>query len=109
MAGNGLSATPKIVVNDWLTRIDTSANKATTWYLLPDPQGPRPAVYETFLQGYETPDLRVKADAGMRLGGGNIDPSEGSFERDDVQYRIRHVVGGNKGFADAVYVSNGSA
>lgn len=107
--GNGLSATPKIVVNDWLTRIDETANKATTWYLLPDPSGPRPAVYETFLQGYETPDLRVKADAGMRLGGGNIDPSEGSFERDDVQYRIRHVVGGNQGFDDAVYVSNGSA
>lgn len=109
ISGNGLSATPKIVVNDWLTRIDGSANKATTWYLLPDPSGPRPAVYETFLQGYEAPDLRVKADAGMRLGGGNIDPSEGSFERDDVQYRIRHVVGGNKGFADAVYVSDGSA
>lgn len=109
VSGNGLSATPKIVVNDWLTRIDGTANKATTWYLLPDPDGPRPAVYETFLQGYETPDLRVKADAGMRLGGGNIDPSEGSFERDDVQYRIRHVVGGNQGFADAVYVSNGSA
>lgn len=109
VTGNGLSATPRIVVNDWLTRIDESANRATTWYLLPDPSGPRPAVYETFLTGYESPDLRVKADAGMRLGGGNIDPSEGSFERDAVEYRIRHVVGGNQGFADAVYVSNGSA
>lgn len=106
--GNGLSATPKIVVNRWLTAIDKSGTAKTTWYLLPDPNGPRPAVYETFLQGHETPDIRVKADAGMRLGGGAIDPAEGSFERDAVEYRVRHVVGGNQGFADAVYVSKGA-
>ena len=108
IAGNGLSATPEIVVNDWLTRIDESATKATTWYLLPAPSSIRPAVYQTFLQGHEAPDLRVKADAGMRLGGGTIDPSEGSFERDAVEYRIRHVVKGNQGFDDAVYVSKGA-
>lgn len=108
VTGNGLSETPEIVPNRWLTAINKSAKAKTTWYLLPDPNGIRPAVYETFLRGYETPDLRVKADAGMRLGGGDIDPSEGSFERDDVQYRIRHVVGGNVGFTDAVYASTGS-
>lgn len=107
--GNGLAEVPKIVVNPWLTSIDKSANSASTWYLVPDPSGPRPAVYETFLTGYEAPDLRVKADGGMRLGGGAVDPSEGSFERDDVQYRVRHVVGGNQGFDDAVFVSTGSA
>ena len=109
VSGNGLSATPRIVVNPWLSVIDQTANKNTTWYLLPDPSGPRPAVYLSFLAGYESPDLRVKADAGMRLGGGTVDPSEGSFERDSVEYRVRHVVGGNAGFDDAVYVSNGSA
>ena len=108
VAGNSLSETPEIVPNRWLTAINKSATAATTWYLLPDPQGPRPAVYETFLRGYEAPDLRVKADAGMRLGGGDVDPAEGSFERDDVQYRIRHVVGGNVGFKDAVYASTGA-
>lgn len=108
VSGNGLSETPDIVVNRWLTAINKDAKAKTTWYLLPDPNGIRPAVYETFLRGYESPDLRVKADAGMRLGGGDIDPSEGSFERDDVQYRIRHVVGGNVGFTDGVYASTGS-
>jgi hypothetical protein len=107
-SGNGLSETPKIVVNRWLTAIDKSGTAKSTWYLLPDPNGPRPAVYETFLQGHETPDLRVKADGGMRLGGGAVDPMDGSFERDSVEYRIRHVVGGNQGFADAVYVSKGA-
>lgn len=108
VSGNGLSETPDIVVNRWLTAINKDAKAATTWYLVPDPNGIRPAVYETFLRGYESPDLRVKADAGMRLGGGDIDPSEGSFERDDVQYRIRHVVGGNVGFTEGVYASTGS-
>lgn len=108
LSGNSLSATPNIVVNRWLTSIDKDAKAKTTWFLLPDPNGPRPAVYQTFLQGHETPDLRVKADAGMALGGAQIDPSEGSFERDDVQYRIRHVVGGNPGFTDAVFASTGS-
>lgn len=108
VSGNGLTVTPQIVVNRWLTAINKDAKAKATWYLLPDPNGIRPAVYETFLRGHETPDLRVKADAGMRLGGGQIDPSEGSFERDDVQYRIRHVVGGNVGFTDAAYASTGS-
>lgn len=106
--GNGLSDTPEIVANRWLTSIDKSGTKATSWYLLPAPNGARPAVYETFLQGHENPDLRVKADGGMRLGGGAVDPAEGSFERDDVQYRVRHVVGGNQGFTDAVYASKGA-
>lgn len=108
VSGNGLTVSPEIVVNRWLTSINKAGTAKTTWYLLPDPNGIRPAVYQTFLQGYTTPDLRVKADAGMALGGAQIDPAEGSFERDDVQYRIRHVVGGNVGFKDAVYASTGA-
>jgi len=106
--GNGLSVTPKLAVSRWFTAINKDANAKTSWALLPDPNGPRPAVIETFLRGHESPDLRVKADAGMTLGGQTIDPAEGSFERDDVQYRVRHVVGGNVGFTDAVYASEGA-
>lgn len=107
-AGNGLMETPRIVVNRWLTAIDQSGTKNSTWYLLPDPAGPRPAVFAAFLRGHEQPDLRVKSDAGMALGGGAIDPAEGSFERDSVEYRIRHVIGGAQGFEDAVYVAKGA-
>lgn len=108
VSGNQQTATPEIVVNRWLTAINKAGTAKTSWCLLPAPDSIRPAVIETFLRGYETPDLRVKADAGMMLGGGQIDPTEGSFERDDVQYRIRHVVGGNVGFTDACYASNGA-
>lgn len=108
VSGNGLTVTPEIVPNRWLTAINKDAKAKATWYLVPAPDSIRPAVYQTFLAGYETPDLRVKSDAGMAMGGAMIDPAEGSFERDDVQYRIRHVVGGNVGFKDAVYASTGS-
>lgn len=106
--GNGLSVTPQIVVNPWLTSIDKSATAATTWYLLAGPDSDRPAVFGVFLQGHETPDLRMRADAGVRPGGGAVDPSEGGFDRDDVEYRIRHVVAGAQGFGEVAYVSKGA-
>lgn len=106
--GNGLSATPQIVVNPWLTAIDKSANAATTWYLLAGPDSERPAVNAVFLAGHEAPDLRQRADTGVRPGGGAVDPSEGDFEHDAVEYRIRHVVAGARGFDEVAFVSTGA-
>lgn len=106
--GNGLSVTPEIVVNPHLTAIDKSAKAATTWYLIAGPNSDRPAALGVFLTGHETPDLRLRADAGIRLGGGVVDPMEGGFDRDDIEYRIRHVVAGARAFDDAVFVSTGS-
>lgn len=105
-AGNGLLLTPEVVVNRWLPAIDTT-HGSTAWYLLPGPDSPRPAVFAAFLMGHETPELRYKADGGQYAGGGAVPAEEGSFENDDVQYRVRHVVGGAQGFADAVYASTG--
>jgi hypothetical protein len=106
--GNWLSSQIQVVVNPWLPIIDKSANAATTWYLLPSPSIARPALTMGFLRGYETPDLRMKADTGMRVGGGNIPAEEGSFDTDDIQYRIRHVVGGTTLDPIAAYASNGT-
>lgn len=106
-AGNGLLVTPQIVVNRWLSTIDTT-HGSTAWYLLPSPDSPRPAVFAAFLQGHETPELRYKADGGQYVGGGDVPNEEGGFENDDVQYRIRHVTGGAQGFDDAVYAAVGA-
>jgi hypothetical protein len=108
VAGNGLSATPRIVVNPWLTVVNSDAKKAATWFLLPDPASPRPGLYLAFLRGYEQPDVRVRNDQGTRLGGGGLAASEGNFERDQIEYRVRHVVGATRGFNDAVFVSTSS-
>ena len=67
----------------------------TGWFILPDPaRAARPAVAVALLAGYETPDLRVAANTGSRVGGGAISPEEGDFEVDGVWYRVRHVSGG---------------
>lgn len=93
IVGNWLSGKVTVVVDPWLPVLDTGPQAATTWYLLPAPTASRKAFYVAFLRGHETPDLRVKADTGQRVGGGNIPAEEGSFDIDDIQYRIRHVVG----------------
>lgn len=63
------------------------------WFLLPSPSASRPAIAVAFLTGFETPDLRVAANTGQRVGGGSISPEEGDFEVDGVWYRVRHVTG----------------
>ncbi|QAY69993.1 Mu-like prophage major head subunit gpT family protein [Xylanimonas protaetiae] len=107
-ASNYLKAMVTLVVNPWLTVIDKSANAGSTWYLLPDPSGPRPAVAVGFLRGHETPDLRVKADTGQRIGGGAISPEDGSFDDDSIEYRVRHVTGSTTVDPLGAYASNGS-
>lgn len=107
---NWLAGKVTIVSNPWLPIIDTSgsgANAGKTWYLFPAPSTPRPAMVMGFLRGHETPDLRVKADGGMRVGGGAVPAEEGSFENDDIQYRIRHVTGGTTLDPIAAYASVG--
>lgn len=67
--------------------------KGLAWFIVPEPTSARPAFSVAFLRGWESPDLRIKNDAGNRVGGGSIDPTEGSFDEDGVFYRVRHVVG----------------
>ena len=67
--------------------------KGLGWFVLPAPTSARPAFAVAFLVGHETPDLRVQNLTGNRVGGGNIDPSEGSFNEDGVYYRVRHING----------------
>lgn len=84
---NYLTGKVRLVVNPLLV--------GNSWFLLPDPaRAARPAVAVAFLAGYETPDLRVSANTGSRVGGGSINPEEGDFEIDGVWYRVRHVAGG---------------
>lgn len=80
----------------------------TAWFLLPVPQvGRKNAFYTAFLTGYETPDLRAKADQGVRIGGGSIPASEGSFDDDTIWFRVRHIVGAAAGDPTFTYASDG--
>jgi len=91
-----------------MTIIATDAKTGTRWFVLPAATAARPAVAMGFLRGQEEPDLRVKSDTGNRVGGGAIDPMEGSFDDDTIQYRVRHVTGGAAVDPKLTYVSYGS-
>ena len=98
---NWLKGTVELVV---LKRL-----KGTGWFILPKPNSGRPAVAVAFLRGWETPDIRIKANAGNRPGGGAVDPSEGDFEDDSVYYRVRHVTGGAQVDPIHTYAATGTA
>lgn len=99
-----------VVESPWLPLIDTSANAATTWYLVPaGGQTERgPAIVTAFLRGHETPEVRVMGDTGRAIGGGEINAFEGSFSHDDIQYRVRSIIGAAGIDASAVAVSLGT-
>jgi len=93
VSGNPIGSQVTIVVNDWLTRINPSAGNF--WYLIPVPnQSLNPNVALGFLRGYETPELRIKMNGGLYLGGGEVPAREGSFDNDDFEMRIRHIATG---------------
>ena len=96
------------VVEPMLDVLNTHAKAATTWFVLPKPGGPKPALWTAKLRGHEQPDLRVKADQGNRVGGGAIAYDEGSFEIDTIEWRARHVFGAQNGDPQFTYVSLGS-
>ncbi len=92
-SGNRTSLEPN-PIRGLFTLVVNKRLKGTAWFVQPAPNAGRPAFVVAFLVGHETPDLRVQNLTGNRVGGGNVDPSEGSFNEDAVYYRVRHVVGG---------------
>lgn len=88
-----------------LTVLDNLPGSA--WFVLPLPSAPRPAFYTAFLRGWETPDLRYKADQGRRVGGGELGPEEGDFDVDGVYWRARHIVGAAPGDPKFTWASDG--
>lgn len=98
-----------VVESAWLPLIDQSPTAATTWYLVPaggeTERGP--AIVTAFLRGHEIPEVRVMGDTGRALGGAEISAFEGSFSHDDIQYRVRSIVGAAGIDASAVAVSTG--
>lgn len=96
------------VVEPMLDFVNTHAKAATTWFLVPKPKSARPALWVAKLAGHEQPDLRVKADGGRKVGGGEVSAVEGSFEVDDIQFRGRHIVGNQQADALFTYCSYGS-
>jgi len=89
--------------------LDTVSGGTTDafWFVLPQ-NLPRPHFWQTFLSGARTPLISIKDSGHFSLGGGEVPFREGSFEEDDVQTRIRHIVQAIPMFKDGLRVSTGA-
>lgn len=109
VSGNPIAASIQIVVNPWIKKIYNNAAADKFWFLLPVPSDTlNPGVVLGFLRGYETPELRVKANGGLYLGGGAVPAREGSFDNDDFEMRIRHIATGGFLLPTGTIASDGS-
>jgi hypothetical protein len=77
-----------LIVDPWIPVVVTTGTLAnTTWALFSRTVSPgafgRP-------QWSEAPELFMKGPDQSRVGGGATSPFDGSFESDDIQYKVRH-------------------
>jgi len=77
------------------------------WFVIPD-LSVRPYFWEVFLSGARTPLISIKDHGHFALGGGEVPVRDGSFDEDDVQTRVRHVVQAYNITQDGLRYSDGS-
>lgn len=106
-AANWMKDKTELAVDYYLPIVSTT-NGTTAWYLFASPDAGRPAVEIGFLRGHENPETFVKLADSQLLGGGVTDPSEGDFDTDSIQYKIRHVFGGTREDPKMAVASNGT-
>jgi hypothetical protein len=70
-----------------------STYKHSMWMLFADPRVGRPAILAAFLRGYEEPQILIKDPNARTPGGGSVNPMDGDFDTDSIQYRVRHIMG----------------
>lgn len=98
----------RVNVNAYLPKISTT-NGNTSWYLFASSGQNRPAIEFDFLRGYEEPQLFQKSPNAVRVGSGAlVDPMQGSFEDDTLDYKVRHIFGGGPIDPKATVASNGT-
>lgn len=89
--------------------LDTISNGATDefWFLVPvNPV--RPNFHEFFLTGERTPLITVKDSGHFALSGGEVPARQGSFQEDDIQTRVRHLVEAGTMNSDGFVYSTGA-
>ena len=104
---NMVAGAVNIVVDAFLPSIDTTQG-TTAWYLFCDPRI-RPAIRYGFLEGFEEPEIFVKAGEAQRLFGGNADPFDGTFLTDDIEFKLRFMFGADQVDYRGAYMSTGAA
>ena len=94
IAANWMANRTTLIVDPWIPVLATTANGNTSWFLFASPTGNRPALEFGRLRGHEEPAIFVKEPNARRVGGGSVDPMDGDFDIDAIEYKVRHVFGG---------------
>lgn len=97
----------QLAVNPYIPIVASSSNGNTSWFLHAGAGAGRPAYELGFLRGHEEPEIYIKAPNAQRVGGG-INPTDGDFDTDAIEYKIRHVFGGVAMDPKSTVGSNGS-
>ncbi len=96
----------RLDVNYYLPIVDTT-HGATAWYLFANADNGRPAQEMGFLRGHEGPEVFMKSPNIVNIGA-QVDPMNGDFDTDSIQYKVRHVFGGAAMDPKMTVASNGS-
>lgn len=119
LAENGGTSNQKVTAANWVRNrmtlvvdpyipVVAGTNGNTSWFLFADPMVSRPALEIGFLAGYQEPAIFIKEPNARRVGGGAVNPLDGDFDSDSIEYKIRHVFGGARMDGRATVASNGS-
>jgi hypothetical protein len=109
----------RLAVNYYLPIVDPTYG-GTGWYLFANPENGRPAIEFGRLRGRTGPELFMKLPNQVAIGEGsfgpgpgpsvgttNMNPLEGDFDTDSINYKIRHVFGGTTIDPISAVFSNG--
>ena len=109
-AQNWMSNRMTLHVNYYIPVIATTGDFGQdSWFLFADPNTNRPAAELGFLRGYRDPQLFRKAPNAMLVGANQqVDPMNGDFDSDNIEFKVRHVLGGAQMDFRATCASDGS-
>jgi hypothetical protein len=106
VSGNFIRSLVTPALNYYLPIVDTTSG-THAWYLIANPNNGRPAMQLSFLRSRPRPELFMKLPnqvaigegtigpgAGVMPGTANVNPMDGDFENDAIDYKIRHFLGG---------------
>lgn len=93
-------------VDPYIPVVDTT-HGGTSWYLFADLMDGAAAEFG-YLRGNEAPEVVMRASDKVSIGGGVTSPFSGDFATDNIQYRVRHVIGGSPLDPRMTYLQSGA-
>jgi hypothetical protein len=93
---------------EWLKKLWPSIGKG--WIMVPVVSSDDlPILASVYLDGYEEPSVWIKDSNARQVGGGAVNPlTDGDFDSDAVETKVRHVHGGQFLWTDGIVYSTGA-